>query len=652
MISAPPTDERGLVWIVEDSPLEAEMTRRAVSASHDAEVFADAAAVLERLAGSALPDIVMLDLVLPGVSGLDACRSIRERWDPMALPVLILTMHPRGEPMLEALQAGANDYLSKPFDPRELLARATGLVRTTRLHRAHARRTKQIALAADVGLAITEATLEEVAERVIARIASHVGSRGVALSVARHGRFEVVSSRGDARAARASMENQGSEQIVVLPFVLKGTVVGNLAVLVEPASAAEVAIALAPLAHLLAVAVARSSAEAERNSLLEGEMRARTAAETANRTKDEFLAVLSHELRTPLNAIVGWTNLLRTGRLPPERFNDALEKVERNALSQAQLIDDLLDISRIITGKMTFRRVDVDVGAVARAALASVELAASRKGVAIDVELVDKAWVLGDDARVQQVVWNLLSNAVRFTPRGGRVTLRVAKNAESVEISVRDTGQGIDPEFLAHVFERFTQANTTKARAHGGLGLGLAIVRQLVELHGGTVEAKSEGVGTGATFVVALPIHQRTAAAEAAQTGEPALSRSQLEGLFILVVDDEPDARELVAALLEVNGAQVSIACSAAEAFELVRQRDYHAVVSDVGMPDEDGLSLLRRIRASSTRERSVPAIALTAYARDEERAQAFAAGFNAHVTKPLDADKLLFAINQVVARS
>lgn len=667
----PPADERGNVWIVEDSPLEAEMIRRALAPWHDAEVFAEGAAMLERLASSPAPDVVMLDLVLPGISGLDACLSIRERFDAMALPVLVLTMQLRGAHMLEALQAGANDYLVKPFDPRELVARVTGLARTTRLYRAHAHRSKQLALAADVGLAITEGSLSDVAKKVVDRIREELGAAGCAIAVPSGvapppespERFEVLVSVGDASAAQAAclpsdgsagtrvVSSPGTKAVLVLPLTLQGRTIGNVAV-TAPALPVDDALGiLAPLGHLLAVAIARSGAEAERASLLERETRARADAESANRTKDEFLAVLSHELRTPLNAIVGWTNLARSGKLPPDRFDDALEKVERNALSQAQLIDDLLDISRIITGKMTLRRAEVNVAAAARAALASVELAASRKGVELDIRLSEDARILGDDARIQQIVWNLLSNAIRFTSRGGRVGLDVEVTGDVVQLIVRDSGQGIEPEFLPHVFERFTQASTSKARSHGGLGLGLAIVRNLVELHGGSVEAKSEGRGKGATFIVDLPM-QRAPVSIGAGTDQPKITaRHQLKNTRILVVDDEPDARDLLSVLFEMHGATVATADNAESAMRLIAEQRFDALISDIGMPDEDGISLIRRARAALGRGRSLPAIALTAYASEHDRAQAMEAGFDAHVTKPLDADKLLAVLTEVLKR-
>ncbi|HEU4409458.1 MAG TPA: PAS domain-containing protein [Polyangiaceae bacterium] len=403
----------------------------------------------------------------------------------------------------------------------------------------------------------------------------------------------------------------------------------------------------------------RKRAEAEREALLAGAEEARRVAEAAGRAKDEFLSTLSHELRTPLNAILGWANLLRTGAVSEAQRARALETVERNARVQARLIDDLLDLSRIVQGKLVLSVGPLEMVRVVEAALEALRPAAEAKGVRLQPVLDSHATVVGDEGRLQQIVWNLLSNAVKFTPRGGRVQVRLRREQSYVEVAVADTGRGIEPEFLPHVFDRFRQADGGTARQYGGLGLGLAIVRSLVELHGGTVEAKSDGPGRGATFVVRLPTAplraDRAPATEAPAGGagpQPFDCPPELRGLRVLVVDDESDTRDLLAYLLGQCGAEVTAAPGAAEALELVRRGRFDAIVSDVGMPGDDGYALLRRVRALPAAEGGrTPALALTAYARSEDRTAALRAGFQLHVAKPVEASELLAALAALIAR-
>jgi signal transduction histidine kinase/CheY-like chemotaxis protein len=392
----------------------------------------------------------------------------------------------------------------------------------------------------------------------------------------------------------------------------------------------------------------------ERVRLLAAEKEARSEAEAANRSKDEFLATLSHELRTPLNAILGWAQLLRTGALPADEATQGLETIERNAKAQAQLIDDLLDLSRIISGKLRVESRPVDLVAVVEGALDSVRPAADAKGIRVVPVLDAHAGpVAGDAGRLQQVAWNLLSNAVKFTPRGGRVDVWLCATASDAELTVSDDGAGIQPEFLPRVFDRLRQADGSSTRRHGGLGLGLAIVRHLVELHGGTVSASSAGEGRGATFTVRLPLaarnvpatheqdpgHRPTPPAERRDVSASPPGRL-LEGVKVLVVDDEADARDVLRLGLEQRGASVTAAASASEALAGLRDAGaaFHVLLSDIGMPDEDGYSLIRRVRQlGASRGGGVPAIALTAYARAEDRARALEAGFDEHVSKPVE---------------
>ena len=402
--------------------------------------------------------------------------------------------------------------------------------------------------------------------------------------------------------------------------------------------------------------------------LYESAQRARAEAERlyreaqeSSRLKDEFLATVSHELRTPLTAILGWAHMLRRGEFNDESARRAFETVERNARAQAQLIDDLLDVSRIVTGKLRIDVRPVDPNSFIEAAIEAVRPAAEAKGVRLQKVLdTGDVSVSGDPVRLQQVVWNLLSNAIKFTPRGGRVQVRLERVNSHIEVAVSDTGAGITPEFLPHVFDRFRQADMKTTRQHGGMGLGLAIVRHLVELHGGTVEAESAGEGRGATFTVLLPVAPVYHAEDEAARVHPAARSTlpsfelfdRLDGCNVLVVDDEPDTREMLKAGLGQCGASVVAVGSAAEALEVVGQSPPDLIISDIGMPDTDGYELIRRVRQLSPEGGGrVPAIALTAYARVEDRMHALRAGYQMHVPKPVELAELAAVAASLVRR-
>jgi PAS domain S-box-containing protein len=403
----------------------------------------------------------------------------------------------------------------------------------------------------------------------------------------------------------------------------------------------------------LAEDLARRASVAIDNSMLY------RSAEEANRAKDEFLAVVSHELRTPLNAISGWVHMLREGGLSAEKSRHAIETIERNARAQNQLIEDLLDVSRIVSGKLRLDVETVDLALVIERAVETVRPAAAVKNITIREMLDPKATpVFGDPDRLQQIVWNLLSNAVKFSSKDREVRVILRKLESSVEIIVKDQGAGIDPAFLPHVFERFRQADGSTTRTKGGLGLGLAIVRNLVELHGGSVRAESDGLGQGAAFCVSLPIapirtpsFARPPLLQLAPSAPKAHCPPELEGVHVLVVDDEQDARELVAELLSRCKLRVSTAGSAQEALRIVQAERPGVIVSDIGMPEEDGYSLIRKVRALPPSEGgNTPAIALTAYARTEERTKTLVAGFNMHVPKPVEPAELLAVLASLTA--
>jgi signal transduction histidine kinase len=531
-------EQRLLVWVLEDSPMEAAMARRALSPLYDVELFSDGSTLIERISEGRTPAVLVLDLQLPGISGIEVCRFLRSRFNETALPVLMLTVYGHKSDLIEGLGAGANDYLTKPYDPPELMARVSTLARINLL-------------------------------------------------------FE---------AARR--------------------------------------------------------AEGERQELYDREREARREAEAANAAKDEFLAMVSHELRTPLNAILGWTRMLRTGNLGPDQQQRALDTVERNALAQAQLIEDLLDMARIISGKLTIGNAPVELVTVIHRALDAVRHALEAKQILVEPHIhSDGAMVLGDDVRLQQVVWNLLSNAIKFSPKGGRIVLGLERIDNDVELSVSDAGRGIEPAFLPHVFERFRQGEDGSKRTHAGLGLGLAIVKFIAGLHGGSVSAESEGQGKGATFRVRLPrfrsssvdtsFHARSAGsmAEASTTG-------RLTGLRVLVVDDDADGLELIAAMLRRDGAEVRAEPSADAALAQLPEWRPDVLVSDIGMPSVDGYELIRRLRGLTPDQGGrTPALALTAFAHPQDRTRALSAGFNIYVPKPVDPFELAVSVANLAGR-
>ncbi|HYC47987.1 MAG TPA: PAS domain S-box protein [Burkholderiales bacterium] len=398
---------------------------------------------------------------------------------------------------------------------------------------------------------------------------------------------------------------------------------------------------------------------AQREEMLEAERSARIEAQRTARMKDEFLATLSHELRTPLNAILGWTQLMRSQKGQVDVAH-GLEVIERNARAQVQLVDDLLDLSRILAGQVRLDLQRITLLDVIAGAVESAEPAAHAKGVRLEKVLDPRgSMVSGDPARLQQVVWNLLSNAIKFTPKGGRVQVLLERVNSHVEISVSDTGVGIPLSFLPHVFERFSQRDGTASRRYSGLGLGLAISKQLVELHGGTIHAKSGGEGQGATFVVRLPVlvlKEDDAGARrvhpTAPTDAEQLTLPSLKSVRVLVVDDEADARELLARILENQGAAVAAVGTAEEALREFDLRQPDVIVSDIGMPETDGYQLMRAIRASERKGSRVPALALTAFARAEDRKRAMLAGYQSHLAKPFDTAELVLLVAGLANRT
>lgn len=390
----------------------------------------------------------------------------------------------------------------------------------------------------------------------------------------------------------------------------------------------------------------RKRLEKERERLLAQEKSARDAAEVANRSKDEFLATLSHELRTPLTPILGWSRVLRTQDLPQERLQQALETIEENAKRQAQLVDDLLDLARIVRGKLTLNFASVSLIEATVAALETVRLAAEAKSIQIKTNLdATLPPVMGDAGRLQQVIWNLLTNAIKFTPAEGQITLTFSRADRLAQIQIIDSGQGINPEFLPYVFDRFRQEDSSITRQFGGLGLGLSLCRQLVEAHGGTIQAESAGIGQGATFTVQLPLMPETAPRKflAREVVKPSL-----QGVRVLIVEDDLSTLQFLSFIIEQQGAIITPVSSAHAALEAFKRSKFDVMLSDIGMQGMDGFALLHHIRAFAE---ELPAIALTAYATQRNREQALEVGYNEHLGKPIEPEKLIQAIANVLQR-
>jgi PAS domain S-box-containing protein len=470
---------------------------------------------------------------------------------------------------------------------------------------------------------------------------------------------------GDLRVSdKEWAKREGMTAFAGYPLIVEERLVGVMCVFARQPLTDVTLEAMASVSNGIANGIERKRIEEERKRLLNVAQRAQRTAEENNRIKDEFLATLSHELRTPLNAILGWSNLLRSGRLDAEASVRAMETVERNALSQVQLIDDLLDISRIITGKLRLEVRPVELPAVIEAAVDAIRPAAVAKNIRLQT-LLDTATgaISGDPDRLQQVIWNLLTNAVKFTPKGGRVQIHLERVNSYVELIVSDTGKGIAPKFLPSVFDRFRQADQTSTRRQGGLGLGLSIARQIVEMHGGTVQVESEGEGKGASFVVKLPLSITVPHTEikGEERVHPTASKElasldcapELKDLRVLVVDDEEDSRELLRQILEHCGSIVTAVGSATHALAAIEKQPPDVLISDIGMPDEDGYSLIAKIRSLSKEKGGrIPAIALTAYARVEDRVRALRAGFQVHVPKPVEPVELAAVVASVAGRN
>ncbi len=649
-LSTPSVDlERSRILVVDDNADMREYLARLLREHWSVTTAEDGVDALEKL-GSQPFALVLSDVMMPRLDGFGLVRAIRSDPAKKQTPVVLVSARAGEESVADGLRSGADDYVVKPFSAATLVMRVEAQLAAARA-REDARRQSE-------------------GERERLKAMFEVSPSALAMLRGRELRVDFVNPK--MREVWGGRDVVGKPLLDVVPE-LRGQGFDAqlhrtfdtgvpyhgkevLARLPRPGSTELVDL------YFDFVYVALRDPDGSIGGVLVHAfdvtelVKERRAAEAANRMKDEFLATMSHELRTPLTSILGWASMLLTRDHDEAARRGALLTIERNAKAQARLIEDILDVSRIVSGKLRLSLERIELSKVVTAAVEVIRPAADAKGVSLTTALpTEHVSVLGDADRLQQVVWNLLSNAVRFTPSGGNIDVEVLQHQGAVEIVVRDTGIGIAPEHLPHVFERFRQADSSTTRSHGGLGLGLAIVRHLVELHGGSVLAESDGPSTGATFTLLLPTRATSTSALApelppANDDDERDVRVELRGMRIMVVDDDDDSRELVAAALESAGAEVVKADSARTAYELVQRVKPDLLISDIGMPNEDGYSLMRRVRLLPEREGGgVPAIALTAYARSEDARAALEAGYQQHVGKPVAPEPLRAAAVEVV---
>jgi PAS domain S-box-containing protein len=644
------------ILVVDDNPATLYSTARVLRAAGFEVVEAETG--LDAVSRAGGVDLVVLDVNLPDIDGFEVCRRIRSEPATARLPVIHLSAtFVKDVDKVHGLEVGADGYLTHPVEPPVLVATVNAFLRTRRaedaLRRSEAR-FKAVFENALHGIAlISDDQIYLDANPAMCQLLG-LPREGI---VGKHASVFIPADRKDeAAAANRALETSGAWR-GNFPLLRSDGRVIQLDWSISHHSLPGVRLAI------VTDVTERLAAERERERLLASERAARADAERANRLKDEFLAVVSHELRTPLTAILLWAKMLQTGEVGADEYPQVFETIERSAAAQQQLIEDLLDVSRMMSGKLRLNVRDAEVLPVVRAAVDAVRPAADAGGVTLQASLDPRSGRAAiDPDRLQQVVWNLLNNAVKFTGRGGRVEVTLRRLDGQLEVRVTDTGSGISPEFLPHLFERFRQADASTTRTHGGLGLGLAITRQLVELHGGTIRAESPGVGRGSTFTVRLPAAAALPARAAAPPPPPdgAFEPTPvLEGLRVLLVEDEPATRKVIQWMLEQCRAEVTAVPSAPLAVAAFRDarrgRRYDVLLSDIGMPGQDGYELVREIRNLERQNGDAPALpaaALTAYAGEEDRAKAEASGFQAHVSKPVEPQVLIATLARLTMRT
>jgi PAS domain S-box-containing protein len=610
-------------------------------------VEADTGAEALRQAMHARPHVVLLDVKLPDVDGYEVCRRLKAHPITALIPVLHLSAaHRTAADHARGLDAGADGFLVEPVAPEVLLATVRSVARARRAEDAVRVAARQWQLTFD---AITDAVcLIDPEGRILRHNAVFAALAGEGGDLAGRDGVEIAERvlRRPAAELRALLTSDrravreflvGSRWLQLVSEAVKdeaGRLEGGLLILTDISE--------------------RKRVDSMKAELLRMEQQARLGAEATNRAKDEFLAVLSHELRTPLTAMLGWIRMLAVGRLDADATTHAIEVIERNTRLQAQIVEDLLDVSRIISGKMTLELDDVVPSMVLRAAADGVGAAAAAKGIQIELDVpADIGVVRGDGGRLLQVFSNLLSNAVKFTPAFGRVNVVAERDGGGLRVAVTDSGRGIDPGLLPYVFEPFRQAEGASRRTHTGLGLGLAIVRHLIELHGGRVDAASPGLDRGATFTVWLPAEPPTLGDADADVPRGAATApadlASLRGVRLLVVEDDADTREVVGLMLRESGAEVVGVETADAALDAIQRARPDVLISDIGLADRDGYDLIRAVRRLPGGEGGVPAIALSAFARDSDRLEALRAGYDRHLSKPVEPRSLRSAVAELL---
>ncbi|MDX2230002.1 MAG: response regulator [Leptolyngbyaceae cyanobacterium bins.349] len=686
-------DQRITILCIDDNPTNRYVVQRHLTSAGFHVVEANSGEAGLRAIAQSPPDLIILDVRLPDISGFEVCQRLKENPATVNIPVLHLSAaYTRSEDRVQGLEMGADAYLVQPVEALELLATIRALLRLYEAERVAKRQSEEWQATFDAmndGVCLLDAAgrvirCNRAIETLLNQSCEALRNRhylelvplqpetdepdSTQISSAAQGSTD-VSAPSDLLRDRLSLhrlQQTGQRVRVEVPFPQESGQERWVAITLD--AILNEASNFVGAVYIVTDITLQKRAEVERERVLVREQEARTASEAANRLKDEFLATLSHELRSPLNAILGWTKLLRSRPFEPTQATHALEIIERNTRAQTQLIEDLLDVSRIIQGKLRLKVQPTDLVTVIQAAIETVRPAAAAKSIDLRLTLLEsepptRFEVLGDRDRLQQVIWNLLSNAVKFTPVGGRVEVHLERvghgkpqadysallppsvSPSYAQITVTDTGKGIPPEFLPHVFDRFRQADSSITRKYGGLGLGLSIVRHLVELHGGSVSVCSAGESQGATFTVQVPsLLQSNDQFPLDHTALREDPMPSLQGLKILVVDDEEDSRTFIATLLELYGATVLAVSSAKEVPQLLQDTPVDVLVSDIGMPDQDGYSLMQQVRTLALEQIPI-ALALTGYARQEDRDRALAAGFQAHLAKPIEPQALIQAI-------
>lgn len=644
------------VLVVDDNPSGRYATSRMLRAAGFAVLEAGTGG--EGLALSQGADLVVLDVNLPDIDGFEVCRRIRSNGQTARVPVIHLSAtFVKDVDKVHGLEAGADGYLTHPVEPPVLVATVNAFLRARRAE--DAMRQSEAKFRAIFDQAPTGILL-------LSKDLIYLEANPAMCKLLGRTREEIV---GRDASAFMPADRKAEAERIARELEEFGVWTGTFPLLRADGTPVtlewNIAVHSAPGVRLAIVTdvTQRRAIEADRERALLAERAARSEAERANRLKDEFLATLSHELRTPLNAIVGWSQILKTGQPSKDELAEGIEAIERNATAQAQLISDLLDVSSITSGKVRLDVQSVDLALMIHNAIEAVIPALRAKEIQISRVLdPNPGTIQADPARLQQVIWNLVNNAAKFTPKGGRIEVNLKRENSSANITVSDNGKGIKADFLPYIFERFRQEDATAKRNQGGLGLGLAIVKHLTEMHGGKVSASSAGEGKGSSFVVSLPLSPvQTATMPGGQeraTDPPAtgatmnLSAAALRGLRILIVEDDPDARTLIKRILIGREGEVLDAKDAASALAAVEHFKPHVLISDVGMPGKDGYDLIREIRGKGYSMKDLPAIALTAFARTEDRQHAMLSGFQVHLSKPVNPNELVAAVVAVVGRA